>query len=540
MVLVKLASLLPLGELGFRVNLLSGLCAAAAVWSLCRLVLAVAGDDLAALVGAAGAGAALALSLTFFRQATVAEVYAPTAALLAAALLLFHRVAAGGGARDGLMLAVVCGLGLAVHVSFALIGVPVVVLLLVRLYRGARWVLAAPLLVVAVTGGLYLYLPVRAAAAPDPSLQWSQADRAGAFLDQVTGAGIRAAYAGEMKSSEGLVWHQNARAFFGEVGEELLLVLLAAILWRGLAAPPPPHPLGRRRAAGGGRGRRHLLGLDQPDGPGRPAERRAVRAGGVRRRRGRAGAAGSRLRPRVAAGRRGAGGDHGGAGGDGHPGRRRHGRAQRRPAAGVRPGLPRRDPASRHRHGDQRLDLGRADLPDRDRRRASRRHGDRAPAQQRALAGAPAARPGQPRRPRSVGDRRQPADDLGDRCRAAAARLSDRPRRAARAPGAGRRRGLAARRRSRGGQAGAAVRSPVGARRVGAADAQPHAVGHRPHRAAAQRSGRRRAGPRRRGARSTRATSARWSTAAPSPQLAAIWPPPSASPSEPWPRSRTW
>ena len=226
--LVKLASLLPLGELGFRVNLLSGLCAAAAVWSLCRLVLAVAGDDVAALVGAAGAGAALSLSLTFFRQATVAEVYAPMAALLAAALLLFHRVAAGGGARDGLLLAVVCGLGLAVHVSFALIGVPVVVLLVVRLYRGARWVLAAPLLVVAVTGGLYLYLPVRAAAGPDPSVQWSRADRAGGFLDHVTGAGIRAAYAGEMNASEGLVWHQNARAFFGEVAEELLLVLLAA------------------------------------------------------------------------------------------------------------------------------------------------------------------------------------------------------------------------------------------------------------------------------------------------------------------------
>ncbi len=227
--LVKLASLLPLGELAFRVNLLSGLCAAAAVWSLCRLVLAVAGDDLAALVGAAGAGAALAMSLTFFRQATVAEVYAPMAALLSAALLLFHRVAAGGGARDGLLLAVVCGLGLAVHVSFALIGVPVVVLLVVRLYRGARWVLAAPLLVVAVTGGLYLYLPVRAAARPDPSVQWSRADRAGAFLDQVTGAGIRAAYAGEMRSTDEAVWIANARAFFGEAAEELLLVLLAAV-----------------------------------------------------------------------------------------------------------------------------------------------------------------------------------------------------------------------------------------------------------------------------------------------------------------------
>ncbi|HTM22680.1 MAG TPA: DUF2723 domain-containing protein, partial [Kofleriaceae bacterium] len=171
MALLKLASLLPLGELAFRANLLSAACAALAVLWVARLVIETAegqpgvrreaprdprlsGSGYSAVVGAVAAGAALGLSLTFFRQATVAEVYAPNAALLALALLLGQRVAAGGGARAGLALALVCGLGLGVHVTFALVGAPLVVLYLLRLRRGARWTVVAPLVVALGAGGL--------------------------------------------------------------------------------------------------------------------------------------------------------------------------------------------------------------------------------------------------------------------------------------------------------------------------------------------------------------------------------------------------
>lgn len=229
MVLVKAAGLVPLGELAFRVNLLSAACAALAVLWVAQLVMAVCKDDGAAIGGAAAAALTLAVSLTFFRQATVAEVYAPTAAVLAYALRAFVRVASGGGARDGLVLAAVCGLGLAVHSTFALIGAPVAVLLVVRLYRGARWTLAMPMVTVLVAGGLLLYLPVRAAAAPQPSIQWERTDTAAGLGTHLSGARIRAAFADEMRSTETPVWTANAARFFGDVAEQLLLSLLAAI-----------------------------------------------------------------------------------------------------------------------------------------------------------------------------------------------------------------------------------------------------------------------------------------------------------------------
>jgi tetratricopeptide (TPR) repeat protein len=227
--LVKLAGFLPVGELAFRVNLLSAGCAALAVLWMVKLVIRAAGDDVAAVIGGAAAGLALAGSLTFFRQATVAEVYAPNAALVAGALLLYQRVAGGDGGRAGLALAVACGLGLALHSTFALIGLPVAILLVVRLYRGAGWTLITPAVTAAVAGALYLYLPVRAAAEPHPSVVWTRADDSGALLDHVTAAGIRDAYADEMRATVGEVWHANAAAFFGEAAEQLVFVLLAAV-----------------------------------------------------------------------------------------------------------------------------------------------------------------------------------------------------------------------------------------------------------------------------------------------------------------------
>ncbi len=241
-VLVRLAGLIPIGELAFRVNLVSAVAAALAVLWVGRLVgevtrpaVAERADrvaDLAALVASVAAAITLAFTLTFFRQATVAEVYAPNAALLCAALLLYHRVARGDGPAAGLLLALVCGLGLAVHTTFLLIGPPVAALLLVRLFRGARWPLLTPLLVVAVAGASYLYLPVRGAVA-QPALRWDHTARADRFYAEVTGARIRSAYADRMRSTVGERVGADAVRFADQITDQLLLGLLAAAagLW---------------------------------------------------------------------------------------------------------------------------------------------------------------------------------------------------------------------------------------------------------------------------------------------------------------------
>ena len=233
--LAKVASLLPVGELAFRIHLLSAVCAAIAVLLVARVVQGAARPGAsaagAALGGAAGA-LLTAVSLTFARHATVTEVYAPTAALLAATLLLFDRVARGEGARTGLALAVLAGLGLGVHSSYRLlVPLPLAALLLVRLRRGARWPLLVPLVVVVVAGALHLYLPARSASGGTAATDWGHPRRAGALIDHVTARDIRDDFADQMMVGEPAVVDERAGRVLGGAVDELgVLGLLAALL----------------------------------------------------------------------------------------------------------------------------------------------------------------------------------------------------------------------------------------------------------------------------------------------------------------------
>lgn len=220
-ILGKLASLVPVGEIAFRLNLFSaGLAALTVLW-LTRLVLELGRDDLATLVGAACAGATLTVSLVFARQATVTEVYVPNAALLMGSLLLFGRVARGGDARHGLALALVCGLGLALHITYLLMGPVVVVLYVLRLYRGARWPLWAPMLVVLVYGALVMYLPVRSATGRIAAVDWGHPAEAGELVRHVTAARIREAYQDDMRSTKPEVLMHHARVCVESVADSL-------------------------------------------------------------------------------------------------------------------------------------------------------------------------------------------------------------------------------------------------------------------------------------------------------------------------------
>jgi hypothetical protein len=167
--LARLASMVPVGEIAWRVHLLGAACAALAMLWTARLVAAVGagrGQEPGGAAVASGMAAALLLgvALGFARHAAVTDAAAPVAALLAATLLLFDRVARGGDARFGLLLALVVGLGITAHVGYRLlVPLPLLALLWIRLRRGARWPLVAPLVTVATAAALHLYLPVRSA-----------------------------------------------------------------------------------------------------------------------------------------------------------------------------------------------------------------------------------------------------------------------------------------------------------------------------------------------------------------------------------------
>lgn len=230
-VLARLVALVPVGELAFRLHLASGLAAAVALYLVAALVAEVGGNRRSACVAGGAAALLLGVSATFARQASVTEVYAPTAALLAGALYLYDRVARGADARYGLGLALVAGLGMGAHGSFRLlVAAPLVVLLFVRLRRGARWPLLAPVVAIAAAGAIHLALPVRSATGRTAAVDWGQPRRAAALVDHVNAVEIRTSWGEAMLADEPLVWRDSARRFLGGAGEELgALAALAAL-----------------------------------------------------------------------------------------------------------------------------------------------------------------------------------------------------------------------------------------------------------------------------------------------------------------------
>ncbi len=225
MMLGKLASLLPIGELAFRINLLSAACAGVAVGGTTELILRLGKDDWPSLIGALAGAAALAVSLLFARHATIAEVYAPTAAAIVLTLLLFERVAAGSHASVGLSLAWLAGLGIGLHGSYRmLLGLPILAIVMLRLFRGARWPLLAPAATTLSALALYLYFPVRSATGRIASLDWGHADTLGRTWAHANASDIRKSFSEEMMSGSGEIVGTNFKVFAAQIGEHVGLV----------------------------------------------------------------------------------------------------------------------------------------------------------------------------------------------------------------------------------------------------------------------------------------------------------------------------
>ena len=193
-ILGRLLTLLPLGTVAYRVNLLSALAGALTIVMVSLLVARISGRHFAGFV----AGLALAVSPVFWSQSTIAEVYTLNAfmvSLMVLCAVLWQDSVSGEGASATLprkwiwLLAFVFGLGLAHHRSivFMLPAVLVFVFLVDRgtFCRRATWVgavvcAAVPLL-------LYLYIPVRGLQLS--SLDGTYRNSLGAFLRHITGVG---------------------------------------------------------------------------------------------------------------------------------------------------------------------------------------------------------------------------------------------------------------------------------------------------------------------------------------------------------------
>jgi hypothetical protein len=164
----RLAQYLPMGDLGFRANLVSCLLGALAMALIARLAVAIialfrpppsarqaVGMFLYEPIAAGGAALAAALALATFEAGVTAGTTAPTLVLLLLALLaelaLLRDI---GNTGAGLALSSLAGLSVGAGPMAGPVLWPVLAgLALWALRRGARWPLFAPLCFVATLGG---------------------------------------------------------------------------------------------------------------------------------------------------------------------------------------------------------------------------------------------------------------------------------------------------------------------------------------------------------------------------------------------------
>jgi len=191
--LARWATLIPVGDVPYRVNLLSALAASVSVmltYGLCRVVVR------RRWVSAVGA-VALAVSPTFWSQAVIAEVYTCGLAIMLSVLLCLSLWQRSG--RPAWLAVAGClgGVALGVHSTHALIA-PAVLLFMLTMHRSrwrANWAAAAAGAVMGVAITLAAFWSVdraespccyfRTVIEPSRSLWQLEAEQTDGFLDRV-------------------------------------------------------------------------------------------------------------------------------------------------------------------------------------------------------------------------------------------------------------------------------------------------------------------------------------------------------------------
>lgn len=185
--LAKLATCIPLGDVAYRVNLFSALTSTLALVVLGRAVRRATGSSLAGWVAAAGLG----LSVTFWAQATTANIRSLTALFTAVQVGTLLAYAQSKDRRYLLGFAIAFGLGITHHGSTALLALPYAAFVFLSdpaLLRNPG-ALAKPFLAFVLSFLAWLYLPLRSAMGapfdPQPIRSLS------GFLDHVLATGFR-------------------------------------------------------------------------------------------------------------------------------------------------------------------------------------------------------------------------------------------------------------------------------------------------------------------------------------------------------------
>lgn len=211
----KAFTILPLGSVAFRLNLMSAVFASATVWITARLTQRLTKRPILAALGALGLG----FAPSFWSLAVVAEVYTLHTFLIATSVTAAVRFAELGQRRWLWLLAMSAGLSIANHMTSAMY-LPAYALIASGSSSEWSWrTIAAGAGLFLIGPLLYLYLPIR--------------DAAGVDLNYV-----RDYYDVNLRTLEGVLWMATGQAYrffafaYGPVEYLKELAKMGVSLWR--------------------------------------------------------------------------------------------------------------------------------------------------------------------------------------------------------------------------------------------------------------------------------------------------------------------
>jgi hypothetical protein len=253
----RLASLVPLGSVAFRINLVAALAGAAGVYFLARFVLELTADDGSEATPGTNVrpplfAALAALLYAFTRgawgQSVLAEVYTLNVAFLGAILWALARFERRSDVRWLALASFLWGVGLTTHLLLLAVAPALAWCALRALVTRRIGIPAAVLLpLLAIWGAtLVLYLPIRAgvgwglgATASGPEFSWGVPSSPSRLAWVLTGAQYQRNFFA--RDLPGIVRHLVPGRWFGEFGPGLLVLAAgvaaaAAGRMRGLGA----------------------------------------------------------------------------------------------------------------------------------------------------------------------------------------------------------------------------------------------------------------------------------------------------------------
>jgi len=136
--LAKLFTFVPVGDVAYRVNLFSAFCAALTIGLVYLIIRKLGATYAAAVYGSL----ALALTPLFWKHASIAEIYAPAAACLAFILFAVLQWKETTNPRWIFLAGLFGGLSLGIHTAVSLGGIAILLYLIVSTRQRTDWVQA--------------------------------------------------------------------------------------------------------------------------------------------------------------------------------------------------------------------------------------------------------------------------------------------------------------------------------------------------------------------------------------------------------------